>query len=147
MGRSTGSWLSGPQAASDDDGRGSYPGEDLGLPQRGPGSVSPLSRRLAAFAVDSVVTDVVTLAIFHKVQPWSLPVLFVIYVVGTSLVAQTPGMAVLGLRIASVDRARVSVGGAAVRTLLLCLLIPALFTDHNVRGLHDRASGAVVVRR
>jgi uncharacterized RDD family membrane protein YckC len=148
MGRSTGSWLSGPQAASDDDGGApTYPGEDLGLPQRGPGSVSPISRRLAAFAIDAVLTDGVTYGLFHQLQPQSLFVLFAMYVIGTSLVAQTPGMAIIGLRIATLDGARFGLGRALLRAFLLCLLIPALFTDRNLRGMHDRAVGAVVVRR
>ena len=35
---------------------------------------------------------------------------------------------------------------AALRTLLLCLLIPALIWDRDGRGLHDKAAGTVVVR-
>jgi hypothetical protein len=34
-----------------------------------------------------------------------------------------------------------------VRTVLLCLLIPAFITDRDQRGLHDRAAGTVLVRR
>jgi len=36
---------------------------------------------------------------------------------------------------------------ALVRTLLLGLVIPAVVTDDDGRGLHDRAAGTVVVRR
>jgi uncharacterized RDD family membrane protein YckC len=35
---------------------------------------------------------------------------------------------------------------AALRTALLMLLIPALISDRDGRGLHDRAAGTVVVR-
>ncbi len=109
--------------------------------------MSPISRRLAAFAVDAVVTDALTYAIFRSLQPQSLWVLFAIYVIGTSLAGQTPGMAALGIRVATIDGRRFGPGSALLRTFLLCLLIPPLFTDHNLRGLHDQASGAVVVRR
>ena len=34
----------------------------------------------------------------------------------------------------------------ALRTALLLLLVPALITDRDGRGLHDRAAGTVVVR-
>lgn len=34
----------------------------------------------------------------------------------------------------------------AVRTLLLCLALPALISDSDNRGLHDKAAGTVVVR-
>ena len=35
----------------------------------------------------------------------------------------------------------------AVRTVLLCLVIPAVVWDGDGRGLHDRAAGTVLVRR
>jgi hypothetical protein len=33
-----------------------------------------------------------------------------------------------------------------VRTVLLCLAIPALIWDADLRGLHDRAAGTMLVR-
>ena len=36
--------------------------------------------------------------------------------------------------------------GVFVRTLLLCLLVPALIWDRDGRGLHDKAVGSVLVR-
>lgn len=35
---------------------------------------------------------------------------------------------------------------ALIRTVLLCLFIPALLMDRDYRGLHDRASATVAVR-
>ncbi|PZP04804.1 MAG: RDD family protein, partial [Dermacoccus nishinomiyaensis] len=34
----------------------------------------------------------------------------------------------------------------AVRTVLLCLAIPAVVTDSSGRGLHDKLAGTVIVR-
>jgi uncharacterized RDD family membrane protein YckC len=147
MGRSSGSWLSGPQAANDADGPPTYPGEDLGLPRRGSGSVSSISRRLVAFAIDAALTDGVTYAFFRHLAPQNMLVLFIEYVIATGLVAQTPGMTIVGVRIATLDGRRFGFGRAVLRAALLCLLIPALFSDRNLRGLHDRAVDAVVVRR
>jgi hypothetical protein len=36
---------------------------------------------------------------------------------------------------------------AAVRTVLLCLVIPAVVWDDQGRSMHDRAAGTVIVRR
>jgi uncharacterized RDD family membrane protein YckC len=60
----------------------------------------------------------------------------------------TPGQFALGLRVASVDdRLHVGLGRAAVRGVMIALVIPALFVDVDGRGLHDRLTGTAVVRR
>jgi uncharacterized RDD family membrane protein YckC len=40
----------------------------------------------------------------------------------------------------------VGIPRAALRTLLLCLVIPAVVFDPDQRGAHDKAAGTVVVR-
>ncbi|MGO4425639.1 RDD family protein, partial [Streptomyces sp. MCAF7] len=48
-----GSWLSGPRAAAEDMGvELGYRGEALGLPESGPGSITPIGRRLGALLID-----------------------------------------------------------------------------------------------
>jgi uncharacterized RDD family membrane protein YckC len=60
----------------------------------------------------------------------------------------TPGQFALGLRVASVDeRLHVGLGRAAVRGVLIALVIPALFVDVDGRGVQDRLTGTAVVRR
>ena len=39
-----------------------------------------------------------------------------------------------------------AVVAAVVRTVLLCLLVPALLVDADGRGLHDRLTQTAVVR-
>jgi uncharacterized RDD family membrane protein YckC len=38
-------------------------------------------------------------------------------------------------------------GRAAIRTALLCLIVPAVVWDGDGRGLHDRLAGTAIVRR
>jgi uncharacterized RDD family membrane protein YckC len=45
-----------------------------------------------------------------------------------------------------VDGGRLSLPRIVLRTLLLCLVIPAVIWDSHGRGLHDRAAGSIVVR-
>ena len=60
----------------------------------------------------------------------------------------TPGQYALGLQVASIDnRMHVGTGRAAVRGLLIALVIPALFTDTDGRGFQDRLTATAVVRR
>jgi uncharacterized RDD family membrane protein YckC len=62
-------------------------------------------------------------------------------------VGQTPGMRLLGLRLAHPRPGeRLAPWRAVVRTLLLCLLVPALVVDSDGRGMHDRLTDTAVVR-
>ncbi len=40
----------------------------------------------------------------------------------------------------------VGLGWALVRTILLLIVVPALITDRDLRGLHDRAANTIVIR-
>jgi uncharacterized RDD family membrane protein YckC len=73
---------------------------------------------------------------------------FVMGVVSVRLFGFTPGQFALGLRVASIDnRQHVGTGRAAARGLLIALVLPALFTDGDGRGIQDRVTGTAVVRR
>jgi uncharacterized RDD family membrane protein YckC len=152
MARSIGSWLSGPPG--DDVGR-SYPGETLGLPERGPGSLARMGRRLAALLVDWLLAyGLAALAMtFGLVTPGLLSTaVLVIWLmlgaVAVRLFEFTPGQFALGLRVASIDgRMHVGLGRAVLRGLLIALVIPALFGDADGRGLQDRLTGTAVVWR
>jgi uncharacterized RDD family membrane protein YckC len=58
----------------------------------------------------------------------------------------TIGKRLLGIRVIRVGGGRVGFGWAALRTLLLLTVLPPLFTNRDLRGLHDRAADTVVVR-
>lgn len=148
MSRWTGSWLGGPASAGERAEPLSAPGVRLGLPPTGRGAVAGLGRRAAAFAVDAVASALVAGAFTAPAAPrnWSLLVFSLEYVFFTAAFGQTPGMRLLRLRVV-----RLGTGGplggwnALVRTALLVLLVPALITDRDWRGMHDRAAGAAVV--
>ena len=60
----------------------------------------------------------------------------------------TPGQYLLGLRVVPVDnRLHVGLGRALARGILIALVVPALFTDTDLRGLQDRLTNTAVVRR
>ncbi|KWX66601.1 RDD family protein [Mycobacterium sp. NAZ190054] len=156
MARSIGSWLSGP-SQSDDAGQraASYPGQRLGLPESGPGSIARFGRRIGALCVDWLVCY--GLAALAMTFGWVsmaalstavLVVWLVLGVVSVRLFGFTPGQLALGVKVVPVDnRVHVGSGRALVRSLLITLVIPALFTDSDLRGLHDLASKTAVVRR
>ncbi|BDD99617.1 RDD family protein [Mycolicibacterium fortuitum subsp. fortuitum] len=153
-----GTWLSGPAS----DPASGYPGERLGLPQQGSGSIARFGRRIGALMADWLIalglTAVVAVAFglmsrdqllysmdFRNI---ALLVWLVIGVAAVRLFGFTPGQYLLGLVVIPLDgRDHVGLGRALTRNLLIVLVIPALFTDADHRGLHDLASKTAVVRR
>ena len=67
-------------------------------------------------------------------------------VVLTWLTGASFGQRLLGLRVVLVSGDRVGIFRVALRTALLCLVIPAVVFDSEGRGLHDRAAGSRVIR-
>ncbi len=156
MSRVTGSWLSGGIGETGDEPQ-EWPGERLGLPQTGPGSVAPRGVRLLALLIDLVLMSLAT-SVFVEVDVnrpevmrqfnyTSGVVWFVITSVMITLFGFTAGKALLGLRVVRLDgEPMVGPVRAVPRTLLTALLLPAAIADADSRGLHDRVTGTVVVR-
>ncbi|MEV4426632.1 RDD family protein [Streptomyces sp. NPDC053792] len=147
-----GSWLSGPRAAAEDAGVDfGYRGQQLGLPEEGPGSIARPGRRLGALAVDWALCILIAYGLItdgynQATGNWALLILFVLSVLTVGTVGSTPGKRLFGLRVVSVNGGRLGLFRVAVRSLLVCLAIPALIWDRDGRGLHDRLAAAVQVR-
>jgi uncharacterized RDD family membrane protein YckC len=114
-----------------------------------------MGRRLAALMIDWLISyGLAALGLAFGVfsqQTLATAVLviwFLLGLVAVRLFAFTPGQLALGLQVVAVDgRLPVGIGRLAVRGLLVGMVIPALFTDWDGRGLHDRLTGTAVVRR
>lgn len=148
-----GSWLSGPRAALEDAGADlGYRGEQLGLPEQGPGSIARPGRRLGALAIDWALCLLIAYGLLtHGYKPgatgnWALLVFFVLGVLTVGTVGFTPGKRLLGLRIVSEGGGRLNPLRVLLRTALLCVAIPALIWDRDGRGSHDRLARTIEVR-
>ncbi|MEV5353286.1 RDD family protein [Streptomyces sp. NPDC093516] len=147
-----GSWLSGPRAAAEEAGVDfGYRGEQLGLPEEGPGSIARPGRRLGALAVDwglslLIAYGLITQSYNEAAQIWAPLIMFALMVLTVGTVGFTPGKRLFGLRVLALETGRVSPWRSALRTVLLFLAIPALIWDRDGRGLHDRLAGTVEVR-
>ncbi|KAB3520857.1 RDD family protein [Corynebacterium sp. zg254] len=151
------SWLEGPEVPGqyeDPAAPSTYAGENLGLPQSGPGSLAGLFPRMAALLIDwlmcyamaffitrmtDALGDYATVAMFT----------FIVWrIVTVWLFAQSPGHAFLGLGVARIDDGSKRVGPwrSVVRTLLTVFLFPPVIQDTDGRGMHDRATGTAVIR-
>lgn len=125
-----------------------WPGERLGLPESGQGSVARVGRRLLAIIIDWALAMVVsslfstpetqgfiTLGIFALAQIVFIPTL------GGSI-----GHLLCGMRVVSITGGWVGVWRPIVRTVLLCLVLPVVVWDSDQRGFHDKIPGTVLLR-
>ena len=119
-----------------------------------PTEAAGLLRRVLALLIDWFASTVVALLAVGVGSYGSgsdaLATLFVFVlevVILTWLTGASFGQRILGLRVVAMDGGRVTFPRVLLRTLLICLVIPALVMDSQGRGLHDRAAGSIVVRR
>lgn len=147
-----GSWLSGPREAIEGSGVDlGHRGEQLGLPEDGPGSIARPGRRIGALAVDwalclLIAYGLITDGYGQATGNWALLIFFVLSVLTVGTVGFTPGKRLFGLRVVDLSTGRPSPQRALLRSVLLCLALPALIWDRDGRGLHDRMSRTVEVR-
>jgi hypothetical protein len=114
-----------------------------------------MGRRVAALVIDWLISYGLALLALGlgaiKIDMLSTAILVIWLLLGlvsVRLFGFTPGQLALGLGVVSVARGgTVGIGRLAARGLLLALVVPALFTDWDGRGVHDRATGTAVVRR
>jgi uncharacterized RDD family membrane protein YckC len=155
--REVGAVLSGPRSVrpltKPDGSRWEFPGERLGLPESGRGSVARFGPRLGALLIDWLASLLLVRLFFPHLSygsPGSSVLTLAFFAVEvvffTALAGASFGQRVLGLQVVRLGGGSPGVGWAALRTLLLCLAVPALIWDQDSRGLHDRAAGTVLLR-
>jgi len=133
-----------------------WPGQRLGLPREGRGSIARPGRRIAALAIDVACAGLIGFAFFSSpdpvtgvpfANPWATNLIFFVVQIGfIPLIGGSPGHRLLGMRVSMASGGWVGVWRPIVRTVLLGLIIPAVVWDADQRGLHDKAVGTVLVR-
>ena len=115
-----------------------------------------VGRRVLGALVDWALCTFIAFGVFEVPLPFTETagsgawVTLAVFAVENLLLVGTLGYTV-GHRVAGL-RVRALHGGAPapvqvlVRTVLLCLFLPATFWDREGRGLHDKAAGTVIVR-
>ena len=124
-----------------------WPGKRLGLPESGPRSVARPGRRIIAILIDWATAVLVSVA-FLQYDPWAtLAVFAVAQIVFLLTVNGSIGHLLLGMRVVPLKGGYLGIWRPFARTALLCVVIPAVIWDRDQRGMHDRLSGTVLVRR
>ncbi|MFD1713727.1 RDD family protein [Amnibacterium flavum] len=105
------------------------------------------NRRLAAIGIDFALCAIIYYAFFFGSDWASLAIFAGEQIVLVTLLGGGVGHLLLGLRVVRLDGRWAGWWRPTVRTLLLCLLIPAAIWDRDQRGLHDVFAGTVLIRR
>ena len=136
-----GSWLEGPP--SDES---TWPGKRLGRPRSGPGSIARVGPRLGAILIDWAIASLIAYWLFGGQDFAILAVFAAEQILLVGLLGYSIGHRVFSLQVQKLDGGPAGIPAAIVRTLLLCLVIPAAVFDADQRGLHDRAMNTVLVK-
>ncbi len=138
-----GSWLTGP----DTSGISRYPGERLGLPESGSGSIARAGRRIIAIMIDWGIALLISNFAFGG-DAWATLAIFAveqILLVGT--LGYSIGHRATGIHVVRAGGGAPGPLAALVRSLLLCLVVPAVIFDPDHRGLHDKAMNTLLLLR
>ena len=147
-----GSWIAGPKAALESQGADfGFPGQRLGFPETGPGSVSSVGRKAVALMIDWLTAVVIAKSLGQSMDPSqsSLLVLEIFaaqVILSTALAGASFGQRILGIGVMTIDKKRLPIPRILIRTALICLVIPAVVYDRDNRGYHDKAVNSVVIR-
>jgi uncharacterized RDD family membrane protein YckC len=132
-----------------------YPGQRLGLPAEGHGSLASWRARVAALMLDWAACMGVAVLIFGTEvltgsdwRSWMiLTTFFVQSTLLSWLVGGSLGQVVCRIAVARLDRQPLGVARAVLRAALVSLALPALVIGPDRRGLQDLAAGTVVINR
>ena len=113
-----------------------------------------IGRRVAALFIDWFASMLVALLLVGRQFPLgtnqSMLATYVVFFVEvaliTSLIGGSFGQIVLGMRVVRTDGGRLWPLRVVLRTVLLCLVIPAVVMDADGRGLHDKVVDSRVIR-
>lgn len=127
-----------------------WPGERLGLPVSGPGSVGRVGRRIAALAIDWAAAIVIALLFApysSMLHSWlTLGIFALMQVLFIPTIGGSVGHRLVGLRVVPITGGWVGLWRPVVRTALLVIVLPALAWDSDQRGFHDKVAGTVLIR-
>ncbi|WP_245867778.1 RDD family protein [Pontimonas salivibrio] len=124
-----------------------WPGKRFGLPEEGPRSTPGWNRRIAGIIIDWVLALGLSALFFGFNNLSILGVFVLLHIIGGLLAAGSPGHLLMKIRIAPIAGGRLGILAPVVRPLLIALVIPALMSDDDRRGAHDRLVGTILVTR
>jgi len=134
---------------------GAYPGQSLGLPPEGRGSLASWRARVGALIIDWAACMVIALGFFGSGvltgggwRAWMILTLFFVESTVLSWLAGGSFGQLLGrIAVVRLDREPLGLPRALLRAFLVSLALPALIISTERRGLQDLVAGTVVINR
>lgn len=135
--------------------QGDYPGQSIGLPAEGIGSLAPWRNRVAALIVDWAASMAFAVGAFGygviREHSWRaqmpMATFFVQAAVLTTLLGGSFGQLLARIGVTRLDGRPIAWWQAIARTALKCLVIPIIVVGAERRHLADLVLGTVVVSR
>ena len=132
-----------------------YPGQRLGLPAAGHGSIATWRARIGALVIDWAACMGVAVLLFGPEvvtgsgwRAWmTLATFFVESTLLSWLAGGSLGQVLCRLAVVRLDREPLGIARAVLRATLVSLALPALVIGPDRRGLQDLAAGTVVINR
>lgn len=132
-----------------------YPGQSLGLPETGRGSLASWRARFAGLLLDWGASMIVAVFAFGVGvlrdggwRAWMiLAVFFVQKAVLTALAGGSFGQILARIQVVRLEGGPLGWWRSIVRTAMVCLVLPAVVIGAERRGLDDLVLATVVVRR
>lgn len=132
-----------------------WPGQSLGLPQTGRGSLASWKSRITALVLDWALSMFLAWVIFGpsalRGEGWQsftiLGVFFIQSAALTTLAGGSAGKLITRIGVTRLDGQPIGFVRAVARQFMVCLVIPALVIGVHRRALTDLALGTVVINR
>jgi hypothetical protein len=132
-----------------------YPGQRLGLPREGRGSLASWRARVGALIIDWAACMAIAVGFFGSAvltgggwRAWMiLTVFFVESMVLSWLAGGSFGQLLSRIAVVRLDAQPLGLPRALLRAFLVSLALPALIISMDRRGLQDLAAGTVVINR
>ncbi|AOY55999.1 hypothetical protein A4Z71_03210 [Candidatus Rhodoluna planktonica] len=102
--------------------------------------------RIAAILIDWLSCLLVSAAFFASDNAATLVIFLATQSVFIATANGSLGHKLLRLRVIKIGHRQVGFSAAAIRSLLLILVLPVVIVDNNNRGLHDRAAKTALVK-
>jgi len=140
---------------TDRDKTDAYPGQALGLPAEGRGSLASWRSRVAALILDWAACMAIAVGLFGSGvltgggwRAWMiLTTFFVQSTVLSWLMGGSFGQLICRIAVIRIDREPLGLPRAILRAALVSLALPPLIISADRRGLQDLVAGTVVLNR